>query len=815
MARDLQHFELPEWRQSLPRRSYGGGRAPERPSRREHGEGLVDQADQVADSLQHRHQNTPQGLNPQLVFKLQLHQNGNLDEEKLNQMGLQVLARGPERAVVVFPDEGTLEELRRRLREYAGLVPGGHDYGYLASIEAITELGPEDRVGPRLRDTPLYEGETTALDIELWHTGNRTECQERIQELRAYLENHNLRLTDWYIGDNLLLVRAQLSAAVLEELLTADYVKEIDRRSEPAFEMTEILRQELANFTVSGSEETLEGLIGVVVVDSGVMQGHPLLSPAFGDAQVFPDHLHGRVREGAEDGDERCGGHGTAVAGIAVYSDVGECIERRAFSPSAQLFSARVVDDNNQYDEEELIEHQLEEAIEYFLKNYPQVRVVNISLGDQRLVYSDSSYQFRFAAAVDEIAYRYRDRDVVFVVSAGNYWPEHLTDEEALEQYPAYLVNSADSRIIDPATSAIAVTVGGLSYGEGTTLATSGNNSTNRLVGGERGWPSPFTRTGWGVDGSVKPDLVDFAGDMRFERGRVLELPAYAGLPTTAKAFAPPEGRLFRTVSGTSYAAPRVANLAARLFRDMPDATSNLIRALIADSARVPENRPPYFSGRDVWEEDILRVYGYGQPNFVRARWSSESEVLLLAEGSLEVGSFRVYTIPSLPDEFLSASGCGYISATLAFDPPTRHTRMDSYLGVNMEFSLFRNVPPENVSDAVRILSDEEKVNLEDAPSLGNLEANGPVTVSLKPGVNKRKKGTLQRGLARISRSNWNYDGAPLVLIVTCRRMWAPVEVSHQRFAVVVSLWHDNPEVNIHAHVQQQARVSQRVRVRA
>lgn len=815
MARDREHFELPKWEQPRPRRVHGGGSPPHREDRNSHGAGLVEQADRVAEHLQERQQNSPAGINPQLVFKLQLHPSGRLEEDQLQQMGLRVLARNPNRAIVVFPDHSTLDELRRRLREYAGLVANGHDYGYLAAIDAILELTPEDRTGPRLSEVPLQPGMTAPLDVELWHSGSREECSERLRELREYLESHGLRLTDSYIGQSLFLVRAQLNSVTLEELLRTDYIKEIDRRPEPNFEMGDVAGLDLSQLSLPIAEEiSLENLVGIVIVDSGVMQGHPALGPVLGDAQVFPDRLGTGIAGGAEDGDERNGGHGTAVAGIAVYSDVGSCIEERSFVPRTSLFSARVTDENNEYDDDELIEHQLQAAVEYFLENYPQVKVINISLGDGRLVYSDQQYQFRLAAVIDELAIHYQNRNIVFVISAGNFWPADLTDEQVLAQYPAYLMEIEESRVIDPATSALAITVGGLSYGRGEALSSASGSSVGRLVAGERGWPSPFTRTGWGVDGSVKPDVVDYAGDLRFENGQVPNFPTHAGLPTTAKAFAPPEGRLFRTVSGTSFAAPRVANLAARLFGEFPDASSNLIRALIADSARIPENRPTYFRDKEIWDEDILRVYGCGQPDFTRSRWSDNNEVLLLAEDSLEIGTFQIYTVPSLPPEFLTNRGCGYLSVTLAFDPPTRHTRMDSYLGNNMEFALFRNVPPEDVANAIRKLSDEDREEFEEEPTLKSLGNHGPAKVDLQPGRNRRMKGTLQRGTARVRKANWNYDGEPLQLAVTCRRKWAPAEITHQRFAVVVSLWHDDPEVNLYEHVRQQTRVSERIRIR-
>ena len=559
-----------------------------------------------------------------------------------------------------------------------------------------------------------------------------------------------------------------------------------------------------------------DDLIGVLILDSGVMQQHPLLGPALGDAQVFPDRLREHVTGSGEDGDEKTGGHGTAVGGIAIYHDISECIATRTFTPTAQLFSARVTDSNNEYDEDELLEHQLDLAINYFLENYPTVKVINISLGDQKLVYMDGSYQFRLAAAIDELAYKHRDREIVFVISAGNFFPTEMEEEDVLREYPAYLLKSDGARVISPATAALTITVGGLSYGPGRDRHQYHDRGTERLVAGEKDWPSPFTRIGPGVDGAVKPELVDYAGDLRFERGRILtnRLPDYAGVPTTAKNFAPPDGRLFRTVAGTSFAAPRVANLAARLFREFPTASSNLIRALIADSARLPTNRPPAFSEKDGWEKDLLRVYGYGQPDFTRARWSDTNETLLMTDGLIDLDSFQIFTLPSLPEEFLTAKGSGYICVTLAFDPPTRHTRGDSYLGVTMEFDLFRNVSPENIADALRVWDREEKENWEDSdiPALKHIKSN---EIDLKPGKNLRKCGTLQKGLLRVSKASWRYDGNPLYLAVICQRRWALAETTNQRFAVVVSLLHENSEVNIYERVSQQTQISQRVRVKA
>lgn len=133
MARNLDHLELPPWQDQLPRRKRGGGSQPKRSDPREHGRRLAEQAEQVASGLGQRPNIYPKGINPKFVFKLQLHPKGNLSEEELQRMGLRMLSRDARRVIVVFPDEATLNELRRRLSEYTDK----EQYKNLAAIDGL------------------------------------------------------------------------------------------------------------------------------------------------------------------------------------------------------------------------------------------------------------------------------------------------------------------------------------------------------------------------------------------------------------------------------------------------------------------------------------------------------------------------------------------------------------------------------------------------------------------------------------------------------------------------------------------------------
>ncbi|MDE2766568.1 MAG: S8 family peptidase [Chloroflexota bacterium] len=717
-------------------------------------------------------------------------------------MGLRVIAREPDKVLVVFPDEGTLDELRRRIQTYST-----HDrahYANIAGIEAIEARKPADKIGSRLKLVPLEVGETDLLDVALWHSGDSNECRRWVDAITVVAEKSKHRVTDWWIGNDICLLRMEVDQRLLETLLEIDFVRSVDRRAKPSFEFRAVTRVLQSDIDIVSSQVALRELAGIVVVDSGVMTGHPALAPAIGDAQSF---VSGDDR--SEDVDETTGGHGTAVAGIAAYGDIGAHIESRRFEPTAAVFSGRILTESLEYDPEQLLEHQLEALVNYFVDNYPNIKIVNLSIGNLNNVF-DGSHQSTLAAAIDELAYRFRHHQLLFVVATGNY--EDPSGEEAITGYPRYLLCD-DARLIEPATSALAITVGGVAYGPGTDPQELRRKGTEQLVAQNRGWPSPFTRSGLGVNDSVKPDVVDFAGDIRFERGRTTYRPAqHAGLPSTSKDFAPPDGQLFRTVAGTSYSAPRVANLAARLYEDFPSASANLIRALIAASAEIPTDLPPAFVGSNQYE-NLLRIYGYGLPDYERARFSAENEVLLLAEGELELDSFQVFELPAFPAEFLRTDGDREIAVTLAFDPPSRQTRADSYLGVRMYAHLFRNLSPGDLVNRLSAMTPEELAEVgEGNTSLSDLLSSQRVT--LTPGVNTRRKGTLQKGTASIRRSNWQYDGSELFLAVVCQRMWAPADIERQRFAAIVSLAHSDDSVLLHTHIRQRAQIWQRARIR-
>ncbi|EFA68761.1 S8 family peptidase [Cylindrospermopsis raciborskii] len=816
MVSQFEHLKLPRIINiELPRRSergFGGGK---RADYIEHGKSLLNQLSGLSESTKHK--SNPFRLDPKLIFKIKLTKQGSFRDEDVTKTGLDILAREPDKAIVVFSSDLELKEFKRRLENYSQITEGP-EYSYLGAIDDLVRLEREDRIGRLLELNPVQPGELAALDLELWHTGDRKEMRKYLDDIADVLKSLSddtspMRMSDSYVGDYLCIARIKVTHEILDELLLEEMVKEIDRPPQPAFE-----RPDDYNLPISSFPEVIsppEKNCGILVIDSGVQRGHPLIAPVLGEAEVFQDAKRQFIKGGADD----VHGHGTSVAGIAIYGDVENCIKKLSFDPTVWLFSARVTNEKCQYDEDLLVETQLDQAIHAFVDQYPNCKVINISLGNAEQIYMDRMKQFRLAAKIDEIAYHYQHKNIIFVISAGNITPyeeaisdEPLKSDEQLKtDYPNYLLNKT-ARIIDPATSAIALTVGSLSYGR--VSITEPSDVRRQAIAKLRGYPSPFTRTGFGVDGMIKPDIVDFGGDtvidLKYREGldllktklRLSDNIAGVSVVTFSKDF---QSSLFHICSGTSFAAPRVANIAAQLFTKYPNASSNLIRALIVNSAVLPKEIPDEFS-KGTKPQEIkkrLQIYGYGQTDLERAMYSAENYVVLSEDNiDIPVGKFHIYEIPQLPEEFFDVKGTRTLSITLAFDPPTRPTRGDSYLGVTMEFKLFKDIPKESVVNAYVDASKTGKPNEFAEISMDILKkqySGRTIDVKLSPNPTLRKKGTVQKGHIELSKQAKEYNNLPMTLVVSCNRKWAnPDEIEIQRYALVVSISHSDTQVNLY-----------------
>jgi hypothetical protein len=199
--------------------------------------------------------------------------------------------------------------------------------------------------------------------------------------------------------------------------------------------------------------------------------------------------------------------------------------------------------------------------------------------------------------------------------------------------------------------------------------------------------------------------------------------------------------RLFTTGFGTSYAAPLVAHKAALVLKVFPAASANLLRALLANSARPPE--PSVARLRPLGPDAVRNVCGYGIANATLATTSDTNRVILYADDEIGMDRFFVYEVP-VPRDFSETKGKRAIRVTLAFDPPTRHTRA-AYLGVQMSFRLVRGKTLGEVIDHYR---KRDKAIDGEHPTL-----EGKFDCSFDSGPNTRECGTLQSAEFEMSKN--------------------------------------------------------------
>ncbi|UGY29563.1 S8 family peptidase [Bradyrhizobium septentrionale] len=465
-------------------------------------------------------------------------------------------------------------------------------------------------------------------------------------------------------------------------------------------------------------------------------------------------------------------GHGTSVASIAAFGDISARVSAKNFDAQFRIASARVVDDRGYFPKNQPVPDLMETAIRQLSRDYA-CRIFNVSLGNPKKPYRGAKPE-AWAATLDALA---RELDILIIVSAGNR--DDLTNsyrDGIVSAYPQYLLSDA-SRIIDPATAAIALTVGSVAHGNGLEDADEELAGIRPICGFEE--PSPFTRSGPGVRGMIKPDLVDFGGNAVWDgpTGGLVNGNQKEAAGIWAMHHKPIE-KLFRSRSGTSFAAPNVAYKAALLLSQIPDASANLLRSLLALSANIP--KAVTLRARGLNEKTAPMVCGYGIPNAEYAVSSDDGRVILLAEDELLLDHFAVFEVP-IPTEFQNTKGTREIRVSLAFDPPARHTRAD-YLGVTMGWRLVRGTDEAAVFDRYRKWTKEEGKPPEFPQRL---------VCPTDVGSDQRESGTLQVGTYRGKQDITKY-GDTYYVAVWCSRRWAPATIEKQRYALTVQLRHEN-----------------------
>jgi len=546
--RKMDHIKFKRTEIDKPRHKNQGRPKPPQRDNLQHGNSLNKKVEVVIKSFEQALETQPPEFDPAFIFKIKVE--GMVSNDEWRKSNLTVLSEESDGAIVLFSAD-QLAEFRNRIGAYGEPILDGHKsprYQWIANLtEDIQLWGRENRIGKKLRGTEIILDDEYTLDVGLWVYGSDDENNQRLNSLGRFVEQYGGKLLDTYQGDDLYLARVRLSGSALDILLEVGDIREIDFPPEPALEIPDFYLSRIDDFPnpVASPDPNSPG---ICVLDSGLATGHPMLASAVGDAKAFPLTLGSEIDQN---------GHGTMVAGLALYGSVEACIDNLDFQPQLFLYSARVTNEQNRFDDESLIVSQMEQSILYFLENY-KCRVFNVSLADPELVY-DGGKPSPWASALDFLA---RKHDIVILVSAGNIpiCSFSKTDTEyIIANYPSYLLRDK-ARILEPSTAVNAITVGSICQSEHSYHAGRQPGDIIEPIG-RINQPSPFTRCGPGVNDSVKPDVVEYGGNSTWYASQMRIFQGDPGLDVVSTNYDYRQ-RLFAAMSGTSFSTPRVAFLA-------------------------------------------------------------------------------------------------------------------------------------------------------------------------------------------------------------------------------------------------------------
>jgi len=746
----------------------------------QHAKGLRRGADLVRQHLRDAAQRFPQLATDVPYVRIQLTRGALVSDGELRALGLIPVYRREDAVLAAYSAERDLHTLDSQLDSYAHLKK---KLAALAKIDTIKPWTREDRTSSRLQALGALDAHKEyTVDVLLLPIEGQPANPQALPAIERYVSAQRGNVVDRAVTTTFTAFRVRLGGQALDNLL--DYRDDVALVDLPP--VAHVLVPQVLSLGVDSLPETPvppATAPGVCVVDSGILEGHPLLATAIlsDKSRSFPATLGPPIPRAPI----HKAFHGTQVAGIALYGDVGAAALAKSFSPPHWLVNARFLDDSNELHPDRMP----------FLREVVQhargcCRIYNLSFGLE----PSEGFLSVHAAELDALT---REFGVLFIVAAGNEdINRHFHGQPPDNSYPDFLLESG-GRVLSPAEALNVLTVGGL-----TPDRDPHSRDFREPVAPKRA-PSPFTRAG-GLKNVVKPELVEVAGNLAYDRSLRQWIENDPGLrvPTTSHRF--PEGQLLGFVHGTSFAAPRVAYYAALIIDRYPEATANLLRALLVQSASTPE-------GVREWDrKKILQLCGFGVPDVDRAMYCLPQRVTLYYEGQIEVDEVKLFEIP-VPTEFASARGRKSISITLAYDPPVSVVHRDRPAGIYLSWGLARgDVAVGEVEAAIAAEAEREMETVLKPEAEIDETRTKRVFMTGRLPSRPQQRGTVQKNVFTWQRGE---HGDPYRLVVTAKATRPAHAEDRQHFAIVATLECEDESVNIYTAVRTRLAAG-RVRIR-
>ena len=514
-------------------------------------------------------------------------------------------------ATIFIPDNKQ-KKLIKKIENYINFDQNGKpkNQAFVDKIDEIKKANVENLWSSPIEFLPKEQ----SIWCELWISNANDEIENLLQELKQICDFFNIELlNNKLIFPERIVVIIKANYIQLSELINSyDLIAEIRNTEElndfwlnsNTFESEEWINSALQNTKFNETNNY------ITILDSGVNNGHLLLKNSLKDE----DRLTVNGNWGIND--IGWNGHGTKMAGIALYGNLNKFLENNnIIEINHRLESVKILPPNGEENQFNNCPYVTENAINTAIINNPNnKRIFCMAVTGKNQ--SDFGKPSTWSAIIDKIIFGEDNKDKkLFVISAGN-----VVENDDYLNYPE---SNLDLSIESPAQSWNAITVG--AYTE--------KISPDYKTVADKFELSPFSRTSssWENIWPFKPEIIFEGGNIKKLDNGSLDFDNNLEILTTSNNSSTNN---FSTICATSAATAFASNFLAKLRHSYPNAWEETIRALIIHSASwTPELLKQFnikLNKQGILK--MLRIVGYGIPNLEKAIQCKSNYLTFISE---------------------------------------------------------------------------------------------------------------------------------------------------------------------------------------
>ena len=534
---------------------------------------------------------------------------------------------------------------KRSLQKTMELVKDPPSKKFKANMTAVLDIQPvkaNDKISCQLADKGQnnFEKIKNEIKIKIFDFDNEfdnSQIWNYVWEKIATLGLENQCKVIEY-GDHIKYIKVKVNSYDdVTKIASINGVKSVDFFQEyfqPKYDYSSIDVQDILEEDYNDSD------ISIGIIDGGISDDNPYLKPYI----IAREEYVSREYRNPE--------HATFIASTIQYGNSLNGIKASKANRFKFVDIIAIPNGDKEYGPiDGICEDDLMDIIEETMEKYSKsTKIWNLSLGIPDKICNGNMSDL--GIFLDYIQDKY---NVQIFVSSGN------VNDFPLRNWPPQDDLGEHDRLISPSDSVRAITVGLVALFD----------SDNSMV--KHNEPSSFSRRGPGANYIVKPDIVDYGGNLS-------NIYKIDGLGVKGLS---PEGKIIEG-NGTSYSTPRALQKFASIYEEMLDPDLLLTKALLIHSARL--------NSRELLDEspDNIKYYGFGIPSadVQEVLQCSESEVTLIFKQKISQGShLEMYDFPYPKSLIRNNKFYGEIGMTLAYLPPLDEKYGREYCRTNIDVS--------------------------------------------------------------------------------------------------------------------------------